>query len=58
MNSLINFFFMKEILNKNTNKIERSKPKSPKKSVPTLVKTKSRNKSIENFTKFQWSWTL
>ena len=53
MNSFIHFYFMKEILN--TNKIEKSKPK---KSVPTLVKTKSRNKSIENFAKFQWSWTL
>ena len=38
MNSFIHYYFMKEILNKNTNKIDISK--SPKNSVPTLVKTR------------------
>lgn len=25
---------------------------------PSLARTKSKNKSVENFLKYQWSWTL
>jgi hypothetical protein len=56
MNSITHFVFLKNIVKKDIDKI---KTKSPQlKSPCPLVRTRSRNKSIENFVKFQWSWTL
>ena len=58
MNSISHFVFLKTIIKKD---IDKSKAKSPQlepKSPRPLVRTRSRNKSMENFVKFQWSWTL
>ena len=57
MNSIAYFLLLKNI-KKDIDKIKTKSPQIKQKSQRPLVKTRSRNKSMENFVKFQWSWTL
>jgi hypothetical protein len=58
MNYISHFVFLKNIVKKDNDKIKAKSPQLKPKSPRPLVRTLSRNKSMENFFKFQWSWTL
>ena len=60
MNSITHFIFIKNSGKSELDKIkkESSKIKDKVKSPRPLKRTKSRNKSTENFLKFQWPWII
>ena len=72
MSSISNLVFVKNLFNKDINNAKEKSPRTnlprPSPSLPSLpslpsppsqlTRTTSRNKSVENFLKYQWSWTL